>query len=469
MALAKGVISAAVLAAGFRAVSDDDFARVVIAEQWARSPRWDASGTSWLPLPFWITGSAMLALGRGLLAARVAAVALGMAAAAVVYLAARWLGEDRGCAAAAALAASIFPWSARLGAATVPELPAAALVVLGMAAVGGEAQGGERDRRLLWGSAAVSAAALARYEAWPAALIVAAAAAFEALRERRWQRGAAAAAALIGPCAWLANNRAAHGDALHFLARVAAYKQALGASEPGAGARLWAYPIAMIEQEPEVAAALAAAVIVVALRGEIGAAISRYRWPAAIAAAQIAALSAAMVKDGAPTHHPERAVLSALILAAMIAGALAARAARGRWWHAAPIAIAALAAALSLRPRAPREAFAARGDEEAAGRAAAALSRPGERVLIEVADYGYLAVIAALGRPEDAVPDRSVDPRDAKVASSFGEAASITGRAASAGARWVVARAGEPARAALGEPRARAGAWGVFRAGGADP
>ena len=51
---------------------------------------------------------------------------------------------------------------------------------------------------------------------------------------------------------------------------------------------------------------------------------------------------------------------------------------------------------------------------------------PGERALIEVRDYGYLAVEAALGRPEDAVtwiangaqhfrriaPERPIDPGD---------------------------------------------------------
>ena len=55
--------SSACLRDGFPiAVSDDDYARVVIAEQWAHAPKLDPSGTSWLPLPLWLNGSAMLGL-----------------------------------------------------------------------------------------------------------------------------------------------------------------------------------------------------------------------------------------------------------------------------------------------------------------------------------------------------------------------------------------------------------------------
>jgi 4-amino-4-deoxy-L-arabinose transferase-like glycosyltransferase len=461
-----------VLASGFRAVSDDDFARVVIAEQWARAPSWDASGTSWLPFPFWIAGSAMLAFGRTLVTARATALAAGVAASLLVYLAARWLGEDRGPATAGAAAAAVFPWSARLGVATVPELPAAALALLAMAALADGEAAPVRDRRLLWGGAAVCAAALSRYEAWPVALVFAAACAVEAARGARVRPAIAAAIALLGPGSWLAWNHHAHGHALHFLARVAAYKQALGAVDQGAGARLWAYPLAMAREEPEIVALLVTAIALVAIReGREGirAALGRYAWPAAIAAAQIAALSLAMIKDGAPTHHPERAVLSALLLAAVCGGALAFRAARARLWTLAPIAGAAAVAAIVVRPHVEREAFAARGDEVAAGLAAAALAKPGEPVLVEVADYGYLAVTAALGRPEDAVRDRSVDPRDAKEASSFVDAAAVRRRVAASGARWAVARDAAPAREALGEPALRRGAWAVFRAGGASP
>ena len=119
-----------------------------------------------------------------------------------------------------------------------------------------------------------------------------------------------------------------------------------------------------------------------------------------------------------------------------------------------------------VRPLAHAEPFAHRADEEAIGRAAASLARPGEPVLVEVADYGYLAMQAALGRPEDAVPDRSVDPREAKTAESFADAAALRRRLAETHARWAAAKLGAPVEAVLGPPVATRGAWGLFSAGG---
>jgi hypothetical protein len=467
VALVKGAVSAAVLLGGFRAVSDDDFARVVIAEQWARAPRLDPSGTSWLPLPFWVVGAAMKALGRSLETARGAAFVLGVAAALVVYVAARWIGEDRGAATAGAVVAAVIPWSARLGVATVPELPAAALTLLAMASLvpAGEATA----RRRLWGGAALFVATLSRYEAWPVAAVFAGVCAVSA--SRWWERALASLLALAGPVAWLLWNRHAHGDALHFLARVAAYRQALGGAEGGAASRLWDYPVAMMREEPEVFALLVVAIAIAARSGELRARISRYAWPAALAAAQIAALSLATIKDGAPTHHPERAVLPVILLAAVMAGALGAHAlreAKGRAGKALALAGAVGLAAVVARPHAAREGFVERGDEVAIGRALAGLSRPGEPILLEVADYGHLAVEAALGRPEDVVLDRSIDPRDARVPSSFGEPAALSGKLATTGARWAVARMAAPVEAALGAPVAARGGWGVY-AGGPRP
>jgi 4-amino-4-deoxy-L-arabinose transferase-like glycosyltransferase len=463
----KLAASAMALATGFRAVSDDDFARVVIAEQWARAPRLDPSATSWLPFPFWISGSAMGALGRSLDVARGTAVVLGVAAAVLVYQAGRWLGEDRDAALGGAAVAALFPWSARLGVATVPELLAAALALLAMAALGGD------PRRRLWGGLALFAATLSRYEAWPVALVFAAWCAIDVVRAARGARlilAGAGALALTGPLAWIAWNRAAHGDALHFLARVAAYRQALGGGgEAGAGSRLVAYPLLMVREEPELFALLAVAAVTAALGGPaLRARLAPYARPAAIAAAQIAALSLAMMRDGAPTHHPERAVLSALLLAALAAGALAVHLLRERgWWRALALGGAVALAAALARPRAPREDFTPRGDEVAIGKAAAAEARPGEPILVEAADYGWLAVTAAFGRPEDVVPDRSVDPRDPRAASSFGDKAALRARIAASGARLVLAhRETAAAKKTLGAPVAIRGSWAMWRAPG---
>jgi 4-amino-4-deoxy-L-arabinose transferase-like glycosyltransferase len=470
VALVKIAACAAVLASGFRAVSDDDFARVVIAEQWGRSPRWDASGTSWLPLPFWIVGASMMALGRGLFAARAAAMVLGIASALLVYVAARWLGEERPRAAAGAAIAAVFPWSARLGVATVPELMTAALTLLGVAAIASPKNMTQRSKRLLAGGAALAMASLSRYEAWPVAAAFALLTAIEAARTRRATPAIAASIAALGPASWVVWNRVAHGDALHFLARVAAYKHALGGAESSAASRLFAYPLALAREEPEIVALLLAGAALVALRegrAALGDALGGYALPAGMIAIQIAALSLAMIKDGAPTHHPERAVLTAMLLIALAAGSLSVRAlARSpRVAHAFALAGAIALALVAVRARAPREPFAARADEEGAGRAVARAAKPGDRVLVEVADYGYLAVTAALGRPEDVVRDRSVDPRDARQPSSFEDREAIRRRVAESGARWVVARKRAPVREALGEPVTTHGAWAVFRRG----
>src|SRR5258708_5110695 len=82
-------ICAYVIRQGFSHISDDDYARSVIAERFAYAPGLDPSGTSWLPLPFWITGAAMVAAGRSLATARGVALALGAASIAAPYAAMR--------------------------------------------------------------------------------------------------------------------------------------------------------------------------------------------------------------------------------------------------------------------------------------------------------------------------------------------------------------------------------------------
>jgi Dolichyl-phosphate-mannose-protein mannosyltransferase len=471
IALVKAMATAIALAAGFRAVSDDDFARVAIAEAWAHAPRLDPSGTSWLPLPFWLDGAVLAIGGRSLDVARLWAISLGILSALVVYLAARRLASDERSALAGAAIAAIFPWSARLGAATVPELPAAALSLFAMASL---VPGGERSsgRARIAGGLALLAATLSRYEVWPIAVGFALLSLLDLRRASVADRpriGAAAALSLIGPIAWMAWNRHAHGDALHFVARVTAYRKALGGEEPGALARLVAYPIALVREEPELFSALAVAIGLLALGGlpALRARLGRFARPAALVAAQIAALSLAMVKDGAPTHHPERAVLLAMLLAALVLGDLAAA------LFTAPLRVRVIAGALGIsaiaggvlvRRAFPGEGFTPRLSEAAIGRAARERMEPGDRALIEVADYGHLAIVAALGRPEDAVLDRSIDPRDPKVASSFDDQPALLARLAAVHVRYAIARPGPAASAVLGDPLIARGGWALYRA-----
>src|SRR4051794_3443153 len=53
LAVLRLALNLALGRAGLHALSDDDYARVAIAEAFAGAPRLDPSHTSWLPFPFW--------------------------------------------------------------------------------------------------------------------------------------------------------------------------------------------------------------------------------------------------------------------------------------------------------------------------------------------------------------------------------------------------------------------------------
>jgi 4-amino-4-deoxy-L-arabinose transferase-like glycosyltransferase len=112
IALARVSTSLLCLWSGFRAVSDDDYSRVVIAARFAQHPTLDPSGTSWLPAPFWLYGAPMAVFGDSLLTARVVAVLAGAASAVLVWLAARVLGLSERAAWWGALGAVVLPYGA---------------------------------------------------------------------------------------------------------------------------------------------------------------------------------------------------------------------------------------------------------------------------------------------------------------------------------------------------------------------
>ncbi len=443
---------------GFRAVSDDDFARVVLAQELAHAPRLDPTGTSWLPLPFWLTGGLMRALGdTSLTVARTAAVALGLASAALVYAAARILVRDRRAALAGALLAAVFPWSARLGVATVPELPTAAMSLFGAATLATPS-----TKARFAGAALLSCACLCRYEPWPLAVAFALATLFE--RDARSgslaPRASSAALALVGPAAWLLHNRIAHGEALHFLGRVSAYRRAV-AGEASLH-DLVAYPLALVREEPELWLVAAGATLV-GTRPLLGA---RFARPAVALTSMVALLSAAAMRGGAPTHHAGRAVLAVWLAVAVYAGAAIATAfLRGRPERRAVLALSAASIALGvliLRPWYARlDSMTTRTRELSIGAAASALPRDA-RVLVEVRDFGFFAVEAASGAPWNFVLDRELDPRVAARESSFATAALLERRIAAVRATHVVGEVSEATRH-LGPPLAMADGLGLFR------
>ncbi len=307
---------------GFDHVSDDDFARVTIAQSFAHAPKLDPSGTSWLPFPFWALGSVMLAFGRSLSVARAASIGFASAAAVLPYVALRMTGASRRAALFAVAFATLSPWSLWLGAATVPESFTASFTASAAIALGSL-----RGPRLPLGARigfalALVAACLSRYEPWPVAAVLAVVLAVRGARDLRGRREDLALAALVaaGPLLWLAWNGHAHGDALHFFQRVARFKRALGEAPVGTIDALLLYPRLFVTRRPDIALGLALAFtgghLFVKSRAEVRAA---WLVPLACAAAEIAFLAYGNARDGAPAHHAERALLGVILVTAMFA------------------------------------------------------------------------------------------------------------------------------------------------------
>lgn len=294
---AKAAGGAYVLRLGFSHVSDDDYARVVIAQLFAHHPKLDPSGTSWLPLPFWIQGAVMLAFGRSLEVARTTALVLGALSILPPFFAARAVGASRLVAALGALAGGLTAWNAWLGVATVPEAIAGSLAAAGAIVL-------VRPRHRLWGALCLLAAALSRYEAWPLCAVYGAVCLRDFARTRGRGALVAAAVACAGPALWMAWNAAAHGDALHFFARVSRFHERVAGGDPLI-ARIALYPAAFFEGAPEIALLGGLAALGLFTRR------IRARWGHALlcAGALLAFLVVGNVRGGAPTHHPERALL----------------------------------------------------------------------------------------------------------------------------------------------------------------
>jgi hypothetical protein len=128
------------------------------------------------------------------------------------------------------------------------------------------------------------------------------------------------------------------------------------------------------------------------------------------------------LRDGAPTHHAERALLAPWLITALGIGELLSRAVSelGSRRRAAAIGLfVAASAALAVRSTRLREqGFADRAAEIDIGRSARRLvdkgsTRPteGAPLLINTSDFGYFAVSAAFGRPEATQAIGQADPR----------------------------------------------------------
>jgi hypothetical protein len=389
---------------GFRALSDDDYARISIAQGFAAVPRWDPTYTSWLPAPFWAYGAAFRVFGSGLGVARAAAIAASLAATVLVYVAGRVLGAQRLSAMlGATLSCLLLPYSVLLGIAAVPEVPCAALIVFGASTLV------PADRRLrALGGLALSAACLSRYEAWPPALVFFGFCLCDAGKRRDALLALCGALGILGLSWWLMMGRAQHGHALFFITRVTEYKQALGGPETSLLTRLLEYPKLWLSAAWPFW--LLYALVSLAARKNHSATeqLSTKRVQCAVFSVLVF-LMVGSARGGVPTHHAARVLLplwlSSCITLGSLAGGLMAQ--RSRWLPGLAVVAVLLAGApfaLNLEGT-----FAQRSAELEAGIAARHFTSGS--LAIDTPDYGYTAVQAAFGTPISTRALNEHDPR----------------------------------------------------------
>ncbi len=409
--VARTSLSLAILHDGFRALSDDDYSRIVIAQQFAAHPSIDPSKTSWLPFPFWLYGTLMAGLGSSLAVARGLGFALGLASSSLLWLAARWLGLSRVASVIGVLIGMTIPYAAWLGLAATPDYYTATLIIVSCASL-------TRKRFCLraFGAAALIAACLSRYEAWPVALLWAFLTGRDALRLRAVRFAGIALAVLAAPLFWILHGWQLHDDPLFFVARVTSYQHALGPVERSVLARCIRTPWRLIADAPELIAYLLIVIVASQLRGV---SLWRQRWsrPFWCLLALVVFLCIGDCNGSTATHHTGRTLLVVWDLVAFISAAglvtlvnTAAARVGPRLLAGALVCTLMVAALMRARPaRAP--SLQARFEEVEMGLLAAGRVPRGERLLIDTPDFGYFAVQAAYARPLQSIVLDTHDPR----------------------------------------------------------
>jgi hypothetical protein len=410
---ARGLACVAAWRSGFRALSDDDYARISIAQRFALEPSFDASGTSWLPAPFWAYGAAFRAFGNGLGVARSVAIVLALAATVLVYVAARVLGTSRIAAVVAAvLSCVLVPYSALLGVAALPEVPCAALVLFSAATL---APGDPLLRAL--GGGSLLLACLSRYEAWPVAVACAAFCLWDAIRQRRSVYVGCALLALSGPTLWLIMGHFNHGDAWFFVGRVTAYRRALAGSNASLWQRLAEYPWALIWNAFGLCILFPIFAFMAPKTREPGG--PRYARCTLALLAMLAFLMLGSVRDGVPTHHAARVLLPLWFFGCVVAGREFVRRATDAAGRRRVVIVIAAIATIPLIEGLhlpSNEGFAERTLELEAGNRARLETKHG--LAIDTIDYGYFAVQAGFGSPLGTSVLDDHDPRRPKPASA---------------------------------------------------
>ncbi len=394
LVLLKWIASSALLKLGFTHISDDDYARIVIGQAFAHRPALDPSGTSWLPFPFWLEGGVFMIAGRSLSVATGLSMVQGSVGWGALFLAMRRAHLGVWPAWVCTAVAMCLPWNAWLGATIVPEgyvgpLLAAAIILA--------------TRPNAFAAIALLICTLSRYESWPVAGAVAAHWFFLSARVRNARWMTLAFAAMAGMAIWMAWNRYAHGDALHFFLRVSRYRQGLHLPAKEVGERVALYPMAVLAVLGPFSWAAVGSVAAIALPSLR----ALWRVPLALCAVQLAALVLGELKDGAPTHHPERAVLAiAIVLLAAGTSGWVTLFTIAKRRSAREMLFIGSGTALSIFGLAwiARTSFEFPGKSASESRqpqlARGALLSSSARYRVTPCAYEHFALIAAFGRPE---------------------------------------------------------------------
>ncbi len=404
-----GVALLAVRSWGFLAVSDDDYSRVVIAQQFAQHPQLDPSGTSWLPFPFWVTGGAMLLFGGTLAVATTTTWILSVLCSALLVwlgLQLRWTVQ---ASVSASLAVCLSTSSLWLGNATVPEFSTAALCTVGALSLLSAPHSSLR----LVGASSLFLATASRYEAWPLGLSFLAWNLTDLAKTNWRQAPRSQLLPLIAACfpfLWMGHGWLNYDNAFFFFKRVSDYKKALGHELPGAAELISGYPHALISVEPLPCLVLAASALIYLMSPKQ----SRHGLrpknqvflllrPLSLVAAQLVVLLWGASRGGAPTHHPERALLASwMILLFCAVHLLGHRAHSSRTWTWLPLAVPLLAFGhTTLSPRLEQLVGESRfrTAELKIGQALGTQTALGHPVALLTPDYGYFAIMAAAGDP----------------------------------------------------------------------
>ena len=216
---ARIVLHVALYAAGFQALTADEFGRTVVAEIWSRNPAPILYGP-WLPFHAYFFGTLLSVNFDMLWMPRIVAIVFGAASIALMFVLARQLFKSNWIALISVALLAVNPAHIWLSSVPLTEIMQAAFL-LAFAALHARWIETARPRHLLLCAACLGIATTIRFEAWLFGLVFSALLAWNVWRmpTRRNMPVAVLALALVWifPTTWVVGNAAITGDPLFFI------------------------------------------------------------------------------------------------------------------------------------------------------------------------------------------------------------------------------------------------------------